>query len=106
VLNKAKHRFALSPDGTQVAFSEKQDENNVLAIVSLAGGQIVKSFKYSNQQATLAELKWLPDGRGLAYILADNKSETNTLWLQSIDKETPRQIVSLGDEQVANSGFA
>jgi len=107
VLNKRKHRFAVSPDGSQAAFLEKQGEENVLMIVSLANGQTNKTFKLVDGNAGLVELKWSRDGENLAYILADNEFKNNTLWFQPLNEETPRQIADLGDEEISElSGFA
>ncbi len=106
VFNKTKFRFAVSPDGSQVAFPEKQGAENILEIISLADGQTVKTFKLADQNARLIEVKWSPDGESLAYILADNKFGHNFLWFQPLNADTPRQIAVLGDEVLAASGFA
>ena len=107
VLNKGKYRFAVSPDGLRIAFSEKQVEEIVLKIISLADGQTIKTFKFADGRAKLVELKWSSDGEYLAYILADNEFENNVLWFQPLDEETPRQIADLGNEGISElSGFA
>ncbi|CAN5736881.1 hypothetical protein BH24ACI2_BH24ACI2_15010 [soil metagenome] len=107
VLNKRKYRFAVSPDGLQAAFFEKQGEENVLMIVSLADGQTVKTFRPVDEKAKLVQLAWTRDGKNLTYILANSKFENNTLWLQPLDEETPQQIADLRDEEISElSGFA
>jgi len=107
VLNKSKCCFAFSPDGLWIAFSEKQDEKNILMIVSLTDGQTIKTFKFADERARLAELQWSPDRENLAYILAASESESNTLWLQPLSKETPQKIADLGDEEICEvSGLA
>jgi Tol biopolymer transport system component len=100
VLNKEKYRFAFSPDGSRVAFSEKEGEEKFIVIVSLADGRTIKTFKYANRQAWMPELDWLPDGKSLAYVLADNEFDNHTLWLQPLDAETPQKIADLGDEEI------
>jgi Tol biopolymer transport system component len=103
VLNGEKYRFAFSPDGSRVAFSERRVGETSLVIVSLADGRIIKSFtyadKYSDQGEGL-ELEWLPDGKSLVYILADNEFDNHTLWLQPLDAKTPQKIVDLGEEVI------
>jgi Tol biopolymer transport system component len=108
VFNKRNDLFyAFSPDGSQIAFWEKQGEENVLKIVSLADQRTIKTFKLADPKARLAEFKWSPDGKFLAYILAVGESENNILWFQPFDAETPRRIADLGDERVfETSGFA
>ncbi len=106
VFNKTGFRFAVSPDGSQAALPEKQGAENILEIISLADGQTVKTFKLADQSARLIEVKWSPDGKNLAYILADNKFEHNFLWFQPLNAKTPRQIAALGDEVLAASSFA
>jgi Tol biopolymer transport system component len=98
VFNKRNHHFALSPDGSWIAFSEKLGEENILTIVSLADWQTVKTFKLADGKARLVELEWSRDGKFLAYILVEGESKNNILWFQPLDAETPRQIADLGDE--------
>jgi Tol biopolymer transport system component len=100
VLNKEKYRFAVSPDGLQAAFSEREGEERILTIVSLADGQIFKTFRLSDRKARLPEIAWSPDGKSLAYITTDSKFENNILWLQSLDGGTPQQVAALGDERI------
>ena len=100
ILNKEKYRFAFSPDGSQVAFSEKQGEERILTIVSLAAGQITKTFHPGDRKARVLDIAWLPDGKSMIYILANNELENNTLWRQPLDGGTPQQITDLGNEEI------
>ena len=104
VLEKKKDRFAFSPDGSRVAFVEKEGEQDRLEVISLADGQTVKTYALADETANLIQLKWSPDGESLAYILSD-ENENTTLWFQPLDGRTPRQIASLGEEQIALYGF-
>lgn len=99
-LNKEKPRFAFSPDGTQVAFSEKQGDERILTIVSLPDGQTVKTFHLTDKKNILMHIVWMPDGKNLAYITANPGFVNKVLWFQPLDKETPRQIRALGDEEI------
>jgi Tol biopolymer transport system component/DNA-binding winged helix-turn-helix (wHTH) protein len=100
VLNKAKPRFAFSPDGKQVAFSERQGDERILTIVSLADGQTVKTFHLADKKLILMHIAWMPDGKNLAYITANPGFVNKVLWFQQLDEETPRQIRALGDEEI------
>jgi len=106
VLDERKNRIAFSPDGSRIAFVELQGDENTLVIMSIPDGKIVTSFKSTVPGARPIQLKWSPDGENLAYILADNGFENNTLWLQPLSGKTPRQIASLGDDNIALHGFA
>ncbi len=100
VLNKAEDYFTFSPDGLQVACFEGQGEETALTIVSLAAGQSVKTFRLADGGARLTAIAWLPDGKSVAYNLADDDFENNTLWFQPLDGQPPRRIADLGDEAV------
>jgi eukaryotic-like serine/threonine-protein kinase len=105
VLDKEKRRFAFSPDGSRVAFSEKRVGATSLVIVSLADGRIIKTFTYADKfahQGEGLELGWLPDGKSLVYILADNEFDNYTLWLQPLDAETPQRITDLGEDEISS----
>lgn len=104
VLNKARSRFTVSPDGTQVAYVERQDEERILAIASLANGQIQKTFHLADRKSHLFTPKWMPDGKNLVYFSATNEFDNFVLWMQPLDADTPRQIVALGNQEP--SGYA
>jgi Tol biopolymer transport system component len=100
VLNKSKSFFAISPDGTQAAFSETKDDQSTLTIAALADGQIVKTFNLAEKKTRLLSVAWMPDGKNLLYVSSNLYHEKNILWRQSLDEEKPRQIGSLGDEEM------
>jgi Tol biopolymer transport system component len=102
VLNKEKPRFAFSPDGKQVAFSEKQGDERILTIVSLADGQTLKTFHLADKKLILMHIVWMPDAKNLAYITANPGFVNKVLWLQPLDEETPHQIRVLGDEEITD----
>ncbi|MBA4183625.1 MAG: PD40 domain-containing protein [Acidobacteria bacterium] len=109
VLNKEKYRFAFSPDGTRVAFSERQGEETSIIIASLADGRTLKTFKYQDKYVEYGaglELDWMPDGKSLAYVWADNELDHYTLWRQPLDAETPQKIADLGDEGINSLAFS
>ncbi len=107
VLDKTNNNYAVSPDGSSVAYAERQGAEIVLKIVSLADGQIIKSFKAADGKNQLNQLAWSPDGNSLAYILADADFKNNRLWRQSLGGEPAQPIADLGDEEIYElSGFA
>ncbi len=106
VLDKVKYRFAFSPDGLQVAYAERQGEDRILTIASLADGQIVKTFPLALPKTLLHNVVWMPDRKNLAYITSDRELENNILWLQSLDGGAPRQIADLGNEELGGFGLS
>lgn len=106
ILDKQKYDFALSPDNTQVAFSEKQGENRVLTVVSLTDGQIIKTFPAPVAKARIGEIEWLADGATLGYILVES-NQTKSLWLQPIDGDAAaRSVADFGDDEITSLSFA
>ncbi len=105
VLNKRKFRFALSPDGAQAAYGEKIGGEDFIVIVSLADEQTLKTFKYAEPKTKLVEIAFLPEAKGLIYILAGNEFRQNTLWQQLFDAPAePQKIAELGEEQISEGG--
>ncbi len=99
VLNKVKYRFAIAPDGTQVAFSEKKGEENRVMIVSLPNGKIVKTFPMAEKNR-ISEIVWMADGKSLAYISQDQEHKNNVLWSQALSGGLPQRISDLGDDEI------
>ncbi len=106
ILDKRIHQLAISLDGLQAAFLEKQGTENILIIISLADLKTVKTFKLATEKADLIQLKWSPDGENLAYILAAAEFENKILWFQNLDGKPPRQIADLGNERMVGFGLA
>ena len=106
ILDKKKHQIALSLDGQQAAFPEKQGSETVLTLVSLADGQTSRIFKLAPQQNELFAVRWSPDGESLMYISGTGEYENKTLWRQPMDGTPPQKIVDLGSERLYNFCFA
>ena len=100
VLNKMRNVFALSPDTAFVAFDETIKGEKSIVIVSLAESKTIKSFKFANTDGLLREITWMPDGKGIAYILADKEHRNCVLWLQPLDMEAPRKIADFGKDEI------
>jgi Tol biopolymer transport system component/DNA-binding winged helix-turn-helix (wHTH) protein len=106
VMKEKSLTLALSPDTTQVAFSERQGKDIVISIYSIADQSLVKSFTIPNEPL-LAELRWSEDGTTLVYVLTDEKNEGGVVWYQPLNGQPPRKIVDLsGDEIYELAGFS
>lgn len=101
-IDKRKMFWGFSPDGSSVAFVERQGEQQILTTASLADGQTVKTYALpdgSGGKQKLLSIAWMPDGKSIVYILADTDYENNTLWRQSVEGNPPQKIADLGDEE-------
>lgn len=107
VLNEQKSEFSVSPDGLQVAFSENQDENKILVILSLTDKTITKRFNTAVEKNLIRDIEWMPDGKSVLYFTNDSKSANNILWTQKLGDEKPQKIADFSDEGMSVlSGFA
>jgi Tol biopolymer transport system component/DNA-binding winged helix-turn-helix (wHTH) protein len=100
VIKQGRYRFAISPDGTKVAYSELKDGERRLIIASIPGGEIVKTFAFPDRNSKMAEAVWLASGSELIYVMASTESERNVLWRQSLNGGQPTQIADIGSEEI------
>jgi Tol biopolymer transport system component len=106
VLDKEKSLFAFSPDGLQVAFSETRGDERISNILSLADGQIVKTFDLADPKSLIKCIVWMPDKKTLAYSSADRDVDNKHLWLQPLDGTSPQKFTDLGNEEISEFGLA
>ena len=100
VLKQERYRFAISPDGLKVAFSDIQDGQRRLTIASLPSGEVIKTFPFADREARMAEATWSNSGQEIIYILADSEFENNVLWRQPLGGGEPRKMAEIGDDEV------
>jgi dipeptidyl aminopeptidase/acylaminoacyl peptidase len=101
LIDKRKQDFAISPDGSQAAFQEKENGETILVIMSVLDGRTVKTFPLAMKGARIARLYWPPNANNLSYVLI-NSNERKILWLQPLDASSPRQIADLGSEALSD----
>ncbi|MCA1635919.1 MAG: winged helix-turn-helix domain-containing protein [Acidobacteria bacterium] len=89
----------VSPDGKSVAcvYSAEQNGQVKLAVVPIEGGPPSKLFDFD--LSFRANLVWMPDNRGLAYL--DSRSGTNNVWLQPLAGGKPVQLTDFKSDGVA-----
>lgn len=105
MLDKCKGCFALSPDGSQIAFGENVDGQNSAVMTSL-NGEKVRTIKLADQRGNLIQIEWLRDGSGIAYILATDDFRQNTLWIQKFDGDAGPKTIAQFDQEITPRGFA
>ncbi len=111
----------ISPDGKTIVFAVGQSANAAnefgLAEINLESGTEreltkekffnIKSLQWlPDKKSILLNVVWMPDRKNLAYISANREFDNNILWLQPLDAETPRQIATLGDEQMGDHSLS
>lgn len=103
VLDKSKNRFAVSPDGKQVAYCERNGDERSLIVASLSDGKILKSFLITDKKLRVPEIVWLASGKSFAYLTSNTEANDNILWIQSLDKATPHRVTALINEKTMES---
>lgn len=106
VFNKAKYLFAISNDGSQFAYSEREGDRRILTIASISDGRTMKTFRLSDTPNRILEIVWLADGKNIAYTSANSEFEDNILWLQTFNSEMPEKIADLGNEDTNSLTFS
>ncbi|MBP9109628.1 MAG: serine/threonine-protein kinase [Pyrinomonadaceae bacterium] len=88
-----------SPDGKQFACLWRDEPNSQpkIAIIPSTGGKPVKTLTLNSRGYGL---RWMPDGRSIAYIV-DNGNVGN-IWSQPIDGGTPKQITNFTSERMGS----
>jgi Tol biopolymer transport system component len=89
-----------SPDGKQIVCFYQDDPKAVLKIAILAsgGGAPVTSFTQPNGSGAGGEVRLMPDGRSIAYIV--NKGDVGNIWSQPIYGGPPKQITNFTSETI------
>jgi TolB protein len=106
VFDRRSNNSAVSPDAKFIAFTEKQNDENILKLVSLADRSLVRTYRLADPKANLLCFAWPNDENFIAYILID-RSDRASIWFQPIDGTEPRKGADLIDEEVfESSGLA
>jgi Tol biopolymer transport system component len=86
---------AVSPDGQFVACAYGNSVNSVyrqIALFSIDGGRPLRLFPVSPRAALYNRPTWSTDGKSILY-----KDETQGLWKQPLNAETPELITGIDD---------
>ena len=94
---------AISPDGKLIAFRsvDAADQRIKISVMSFADGRLVKTFDIAPTTIIAGdykELRWTPDGGGLAYI--DTRTGAANIWARPLDGGPERQLTDFKSEQI------
>jgi Tol biopolymer transport system component len=106
IFDRSSQDSALAPSGDRVALTDKVNKENVLDVVALPNGAVIKTFNYPEPKATPVCLVWSHDEKYLAYVLTDEAGQEETLWFQAMDGKEPRKVIDLNEEVYELSGLA
>jgi len=98
VTHKVSLNPAISPDGKLIACSY-QDDCSVtkIALIPFEGGEPSKLFDLPPGVQT-PNLRWLPDGRGLTYIV--NRGGISNIWIQPLDGSPAKQLTDFKSDRI------
>jgi serine/threonine protein kinase len=91
--SQVTHKYSLnarvSPDGKTIACVYQDEGTHVLkiALLPFEGGE---PFKLFDILPGTAGMRWMPDGRGLSFIV--NRAGVSNLWVQPVDGNPPKQL--------------
>jgi Tol biopolymer transport system component len=88
VVHSSAIRPAVSPDEKMIAYFAMDGRGWYIAVMSLFGGPPLHTFPIPAIGSRV--LRWMPDGRGLAYV--DDRDDVSNIWLQRIDGGPPLQL--------------
>jgi Tol biopolymer transport system component/DNA-binding winged helix-turn-helix (wHTH) protein len=103
VFDQFKPHFAISPDGSTVAFEEKRGDDLALTLISLADGKTVKSFVLPKERPRLLEFLWTPDGTAILYLMTDIEYLKNAVYRQPLAGGPAQKITDLTDETLTHA---
>jgi Tol biopolymer transport system component len=104
---------ALSPDGKLIAcnYRQKKDERLRIAVISVDDGKLLNLFdpvdtlsRPETPNDRFRPLRWMPDGKALAYIVTDNG--VSNIWSQSLAGGNPQQLTNFTSEEIFNFAWS
>ncbi len=92
----------VSPDGKSIASHYREQRNSPwqIAIIPFEGGQPTKLLDTPTGPYTGQAIRWMPDGRSLAYIVT--RDGVSNIWSMPIAGGAPKQLTNFTSDQIAS----
>jgi Tol biopolymer transport system component len=90
----------ISPDGKLVAyFIREKDKPLRLGVISIDGGQPIKTFELPNTASSGPGLAWNKAGNGILFV--NTLGTTSNIWTQPMDGTKPTPLTTFKEFQIA-----
>jgi Tol biopolymer transport system component len=108
IVDKIKHGYAVSPDGSHAAFIENLGGAPMLMVITLPDGQTAGTYMLGDNKTRASGMAWSADGNGLYYVTDAGPGEAgSTVWSQPLNTTQAVKIVDIpGEELRNNNSFA
>jgi serine/threonine protein kinase len=92
VINRYALTPSVSPDSKLIAcyYADEKTRGTKIALFPFEGGEPLKLFDFSQPAGGAPPVRWLPDGRALAYV--STLGGVSNIWLQPVDGGAPTQL--------------
>lgn len=104
VLNRAMETASISQDAGKVAFIEKINQERTINIISLDTMETVKTISSKDGNIYSEGLTWLPDGKGIAYVIKDGAGRS-IIKTHLLTKQESQQLFET-NEDIYSVSFA
>ncbi len=95
----------ISPDEKTVAyFSRPPNQPFQIALMSLTGAKILKTFSIADEKSLPVKIVWSPDGKFLFYLCEGDKQ--SVVWRLSSETGKSEIFVDLGADEVSDISFS
>jgi Tol biopolymer transport system component len=99
VINNVALAPSVSPDGKLLSYlfpeaSDPQGPPNHIAIMSIDGGEPIRTFKFEVGRTNTPFSQWSADGKSIMYPVSGN---VTNIWSQPIDGGPPKQVTDFKD---------
>ena len=105
--NRFSYNPVVSPDGKLIAcrFTDEQSNSpDRLAILSIDGGDFIKTFEPPITISPNPNHRWTTDGRTLVFI--DMRNDVSNLWGQPVDGGPQKQLTEFKTDRIFRFDFS
>ncbi|MEQ1762232.1 MAG: hypothetical protein ABL984_03700 [Pyrinomonadaceae bacterium] len=92
-----------SPDDSLISCVNTPVENEI-AIVSVKGGAVERTFKTLSRSTLSFGARWTPDGKAVAYIVTEK--DVSNIWIQPIGEARPRALTDFTSGSIYHFAFS